>query len=114
MEPLAGGLLAGALEKQAAGRRAHVDFDKRVEKRRVQLEKYESYCRQLGESPADIGIAWLLHNPVVTAPIVGPRTAAQLKGALHATDIVLSPESMKTLDEIWPGPGGEAPNAYSW
>jgi len=112
--PLAGGLLAGALEKQASGRRAHVDFDKRVEEKRAQLEKYESFCRKLGESPADIGIAWLLHNPVVTAPIIGPRTADQLKGALHASEIVLSPESMKTLDEIWPGPGGEAPNAYSW
>lgn len=112
--PLAGGLLAGALEKQAAGRRAHVDFEKRVEKKRAQLEKYEAFCKKLGETPADIGIAWLLHNPVVTAPIIGPRTAEQLKGALHATDIVLSPESLKTLDEIWPGPGGEAPNAYSW
>ena len=112
--PLAGGLLAGALQKQASGRRAHVDFDKRVEKRRPQLEKYENFCQKLGESPADIGIAWLLHNPVVTAPIIGPRTAEQLTGALHASDIVLSPASMKTLDEIWPGPGGEAPNAYSW
>jgi aryl-alcohol dehydrogenase-like predicted oxidoreductase len=112
--PLSGGLLAGALEKQAAGRRAHADFEKRVEKKRAQLEKYEGYCKKLGERPADIGIAWLLHNPVVTAPIIGPRTVEQLNSSLHATDIVLSAESMKTLDEIWPGPGGEAPNAYSW
>jgi aryl-alcohol dehydrogenase-like predicted oxidoreductase len=112
--PLAGGLLGGALEKAAAGRRAHADFEKRVEKKRPQLEKYEAYCKKLGESPADIGIAWLLHNPVVTAPIIGPRTVAQLNSSLHASDIVLSAESLKTLDEIWPGPGGEAPNAYSW
>jgi aryl-alcohol dehydrogenase-like predicted oxidoreductase len=112
--PLAGGFLAGALQKQAAGRRAHPDFEKRVEKKRGQLEKYENFCRKLGESPADIGIAWLLHNPVVTAPIIGPRTMEQLTGALHASDIVLSEDAMKTLDEIWPGPGGEAPKAYSW
>jgi aryl-alcohol dehydrogenase-like predicted oxidoreductase len=112
--PLAGGLLAGALEKQAAGRRAHVDFEKRVTAKRPQLEKYENLCRKLGESPADIGIAWLLHNPVVTAPIIGPRTMEQLTGAMHASEIVLSAETLKMLDEIWPGPGGEAPNAYSW
>ena len=112
--PLAGGLLGGALQKQAAGRRAHADFEKRVEKKRPQLEKFEKFCQSLGESPADIGIAWLLHNPVVTAPIIGPRTMEQLHGAMHASKIVLSTEAMKTLDEIWPGPGGEAPKAYSW
>jgi aryl-alcohol dehydrogenase-like predicted oxidoreductase len=112
--PLAGGLLGGALQKQAAGRRAHVDFEKRVEKRRPQLEKYEKLCQSLGESPADVGIAWLLHNPVVTSPIIGPRTLDQLTGAMHASEIVLSAETLKMLDDIWPGPGGEAPNAYSW
>jgi aryl-alcohol dehydrogenase-like predicted oxidoreductase len=112
--PLAGGLLGGALQKQAAGRRAHVDFEKRVEKKRPQLEKYEKLCQSLGESPADIGIAWLLHNPVVTSPIIGPRTMDQLTGALHASEIALSADTMKMLDEIWPGPGGEAPKAYSW
>jgi aryl-alcohol dehydrogenase-like predicted oxidoreductase len=112
--PLAGGLLGGALQKQAAGRRAHPDFEKRVEKKRPQLEKYEKLCQSLGESPADIGIAWLLHNPVVTSPIIGPRTLDQLTGALHASEIVLSAETMKMLDDIWPGPGGEAPKAYSW
>jgi aryl-alcohol dehydrogenase-like predicted oxidoreductase len=111
--PLAGGLLAGALQKQAAGRRASADIEKRVEAKRPQLEKYENFCKQLGESPADVGIAWLLHNPIITAPIIGPRTMDQLLGALHATEIVLTPESLKTLDEIWPGPG-EAPKAYSW
>jgi len=111
--PLAGGLLAGVLQKQSSGRRASADIEKRVENKRPQLVKYENFCKQLGESPADIGIAWLLHNPIVTAPIIGPRTIDQLLGALHATEIGLSPESMKTLDEIWPGPG-EAPKAYSW
>jgi len=112
--PLSGGFLAGALAKQAAGRRGNPEFEKRVDKKRPQLEKYEGLCQKLGESPADIGIAWLLHNPVVTAPIIGPRTMDQLNGAFHATSIALSPETMKALDEIWPGPGGEAPNAYSW
>jgi aryl-alcohol dehydrogenase-like predicted oxidoreductase len=112
--PLAGGLLAGALEKQAGGRRGNKDFEARVASKREQLEKYEALCRELGESPADIGIAWLLHNPAVAAPIIGPRTVEQLTGSLHALEISLSPETLTKLDTIWPGPKGSAPEAYAW
>ena len=112
--PLAGGLLGGALGKQASGRRSGEEFAKKVEKKRAQLEPFEALCKELGEEPANVSLAWLLHNPVVTAPIIGPRTMEQLTGALRATEIRLSPETLERLDEIWPGPGGEAPNAYSW
>ena len=112
--PLAGGLLGGALSKHAAGRRAREDFAKTVETERAKLEPFEALCRELGEEPANVSLAWLLQNPTVTAPIIGPRTMDQLTGALRATEIRLSPETLKRLDEIWPGPGGEAPNAYSW
>jgi aryl-alcohol dehydrogenase-like predicted oxidoreductase len=61
-----------------------------------------------------VALAWLLHNPVVTAPIVGPRTLNQLEGNLRALEIKLSDEVLKRLDEIWPGPGGDAPEAYAW
>ena len=71
-------------------------------------------CQELGEEPADVALAWLLHNPVVTAPIIGPRTVEQLAGSLRAVDIILSDETMKRLDAMWPGPGGEAPTAYAW
>ena len=112
--PLAGGLLGGALAKQEKGRRAGEGFEKRVETKRGQLEKYEALCRELGHGPGEVGLAWLLSNPAVTAPIIGPRTMEQLTGALGALEIQLSPETLKQLDEIWPGPGGEAPKAYSW
>ena len=112
--PLAGGLLGGALGKQAAGRRASEEFAKTVEKKRAQLEPFEALCNELGEEPANVSLAWLLNNPVVTAPIIGPRTMDQFNGALRATEIQLAPETLKRLDEIWPGPGGEAPKAYSW
>jgi aryl-alcohol dehydrogenase-like predicted oxidoreductase len=56
----------------------------------------------------------LLHNPAVTAPIVGPRTLEQLESAVRATEIVLNADLLKRLDEIFPGPGGEAPEAYAW
>ncbi len=112
--PLAGGLLGGALGKQASGRRSGEEFAKKVETKRAKLEPYEALCKELGEEPANVSLAWLLHNPTVTAPIIGPRTMEQLTGAMRATEIHLSPETLKRLDEIWPGPGGEAPTAYSW
>jgi aryl-alcohol dehydrogenase-like predicted oxidoreductase len=112
--PLAGGLLGGALEKQKEGRRARQGFDDTVAKNRARLEPYEALCRKLGEPPAVIGLAWLLANPVVTAPIIGPRTIEQLESAVRATEVKLDAETLGKLDAIFPGPGGEAPKAYAW
>ena len=112
--PLAGGLLGGALAKQEKGRRAGEAFEKQVAAKRPKLEKYEALCGELGHGPGEVALAWLLHNPVVTAPIIGPRTMDQLTGALRALELQLSPETLARLDEIWPGPGGEAPKAYAW
>ena len=112
--PLGGGLLGGALRKANEGRRAAENVQKTIEANRAQLERYESLCDRIGEQPADVALAWLLHNPAVTAPIIGPRTAEQLDGALHALEIAFFPETLKELDEIFPGPGGTAPEAYAW
>jgi aryl-alcohol dehydrogenase-like predicted oxidoreductase len=112
--PLGGGLLGGALQKATEGRRASERQQQQIEQHRPKLEAYEGLCRELGEAPADVALAWLLHNPAVTAPIIGPRTAAQLGGNLRALEIALADETLKRLDAIWPGPGGEAPNAYAW
>jgi aryl-alcohol dehydrogenase-like predicted oxidoreductase len=111
---LAGGLLGGALRKAAEGRRAQPSQQEAIEKHRPQMEAYEAFCQELGEEPADVALAWLLHNPAVTAPIIGPRTMEQLQGSLRAVEIQLAEDAMRRLDEIWPGPGGEAPNAYAW
>jgi aryl-alcohol dehydrogenase-like predicted oxidoreductase len=113
--PLAGGLLGGVLAKEAGGsRRTMPDAQRRVDELRPQLERYEALCRDLGEEPAHVALAWLLANPVVTAPIVGPRTAEQLDGTLRALEIELDETTLATLDEIFPGPGGPAPEAYAW
>ena len=113
--PLGGGILGGVLAKQKAGQKTRVDEKAQLlEKRRPQIERYEALCREMGEDPANIALAWLLHNPVVTAPIIGPRTIDQLTGMLKVPDLKLSDDIVKKLDEIWPGPGGEAPNAYAW
>jgi len=112
--PLGGGLLGGILQKITEGRRAGDRVQKAAATQRPQLEAYESFCRELGEQPADVAVAWLLHNPVVTAPIVGPRTMEQFTGSLRALEIKLSPDALTKLDKIWPGPGGQAPEAYAW
>jgi aryl-alcohol dehydrogenase-like predicted oxidoreductase len=112
--PLAGGLLGGALEKNKGVRRNDENQVKQLEKKRGQLEKYEALCKEIGHPPGKIALAWLLHNPVVTAPIIGPRTIEQLESAVRAASIQLDEEVLKKLDEIFPGPGGEAPKAYAW
>jgi len=111
--PLAGGMLGGMSGSEMAGRRKNVQ--PRYEKARDQIEKYEAFCAELGEEPAAVALAWLLHRKGVTAPIIGPRTLEQLEGAsLRAVDLELDDGAMKQLSAIFPGPGGKAPEAYAW
>lgn len=112
--PLAGGMLGGALRKISEGRRATKDQLEMIGKFRSQLKAYENLCDQMGEKPADVALAWLLHNPAVTAPIIGPRTLQQLEGSTRAVTLKLKKDLLSKLDEIWPGPGGAAPEAYAW
>jgi aryl-alcohol dehydrogenase-like predicted oxidoreductase len=112
--PLARGLLAGALKPVTVGRRADEDLKKEIEKYRPKLEAYETFCQSVGEQPADVALAWLLHQPAVTSPIIGPRTIDQLNGTMRALALTLSADQLKRLDEIFPGPGGTAPEAYAW
>ncbi|WP_434347604.1 aldo/keto reductase [Myxococcus virescens] len=112
--PIGMGLLGGVLGKVAAGRRAAPQLQQKIARLRPQLTAYEALCGELGETPSNVALAWLLHNPVVTAAISGPRTVEQLRQNLKAPSLTLSSETLAKLDEIWPGPGGEAPNAYAW
>jgi aryl-alcohol dehydrogenase-like predicted oxidoreductase len=112
--PLAGGLLAGALEKLTEGRRASDYMRDEIESRRDQLGRFEQLCKELGERPSDVSLAWLLHQPGVTAPIIGPRTEEQFLSSMRALDVDLDADVMGRLDEIFPGPGGPAPEAYAW
>jgi len=112
--PLGGGLLGGVLQKVAEGRRADARMQERINKHRAQLEAYEGFCHEIGERPADVALAWLLRQPAVTAPIIGPRTLDQLNSSLRALEITLNDEALARLDAIWPGPGGPAPEAYAW
>ncbi|GII79579.1 oxidoreductase [Sphaerisporangium rufum] len=112
--PLAGGLLGGVLRKIDKGRSASDQVAERLAEHRPKIEKYEAFCDELGEDPADVALAWLLTRPAVTGPIIGPRTGAQLEGSLRALEIKLDDKALARLDEIFPGPGGPAPEAYAW
>ena len=112
--PLAGGLLGGVLEKTANGRRASDFIRGRIEQHRAQLEAYEGLCADLEIPPGEVALAWVLRHPAVTAPIVGPRTMEHLESAIRALDVTLDDETASRLDEIFPGPGGPAPESYAW
>ena len=119
--PLHGGALAGALRKQAdaeAARSGSGIGASAVATFRDRIERYEKFAAELGHDPAALGLAWLLHQEGVTAPIVGPRSVAQLDGAVGALDITLGADELNTLDELFPPPGPNgalpAPEAYAW
>jgi len=116
--PLHGGLLSGALRKQAegtAGRSKSGRSADSLEQHRAAIEAYEKLCADLGEDPANVALAWLLSRPGVTAPIVGPRTLDQLDGPLRALELTLSEETLSTLDRLFPpvGSGGPGPEAWA-
>ena len=112
--PLHGGMLGGILAGVTEGRRVGDMVKARLEKLRPQVEAYEAFCRELGEKAADVALSWLLAQPGVASVIIGPRTREQLEGALRALALSLSQEAVARLEEIWPGPGGPAPEAYAW
>ena len=112
--PLGSGLLGGSVGKTTEGRRSTDGMKMAAEWLHDKLEAWEKLCAELGEQPADVAIAWLLSNPVVTAPIIGPRTIDQFEGALRSLAVEVDTDLLARLDKIFPGPGGPAPEAYAW
>ncbi len=110
--PLAGGLLGGVTAEDT-DRRSSADFKARVEARQQQLTAWEQLCADLGETPANVAVAWLLHQPAVSSVVLGPRTLNQLDSSLAAAEISLDKGTLQTLDQLFPGPG-PAPEAYAW
>ncbi len=112
--PLQGGLLGGVLRKERDGkRRLEGRAAEAVRDHREQIEQYEDFAAELGHEPGDVALAWLLHQPAVTAPIVGPRTMEQLTAGIRALDVSLDDKALARLDEIFPG-HRTAPEDYAW
>jgi aryl-alcohol dehydrogenase-like predicted oxidoreductase len=105
--PLGGGLLGGRPADNEQGRRTHIESTGAV-------QAFQALCDELGQPAGAVALAWVARQPGVTAPVIGPRTMAQLDSSLAALDIDLSEETLRRLDELFPGPGGPAPEAYAW
>ena len=80
---------------------------------RAQIRAYEDLCAGLNEEPGTVALAWLLRQPGITGPIVGPRTMEQLEGALKALDLQLDDATLARLDDLFPG-RKTAPEDYAW
>jgi aryl-alcohol dehydrogenase-like predicted oxidoreductase len=112
--PLHGGLLGGVLKKERdSKRRLEGRAKEMLDKVRDRVEAYESYCEEIGSEPGDVALAWLIHQPAVTATIIGPRTQAQLTASLRAVDLELTSAQLMKLDEIFPG-YKTAPEDHAW
>ena len=112
--PLQGGLLGGVLKAQDdGGRRAERRVQDLLAKHRDRIQAYEDLAAELQIEPGILALAWLLHQPAVSAPIIGPRTSGQLDDALAALDLELDEDTLAALDTIFPG-HRPAPEDYAW
>jgi len=112
--PLQSGLLGGVLRKEREGkRRLEGAAAKYVQEHHDTIAAYEDFAAELGHEPGDVALAWLLHQPGVTAPIVGPRTQDHLDSAVRALGVKLDEKALARLDELFPG-YRTAPEHYAW
>jgi aryl-alcohol dehydrogenase-like predicted oxidoreductase len=118
--PLARGLLAGSVTTGGERRTTRANTDPfldslyRPDLDVAVIERAAEVAAERGVSSAQVALSWLLHQPGVTAPITGPRTLEQLEQSLRALEVELDDKALARLDQIWPGPGGPAPEAYAW
>ena len=106
-------MLGGVIKKANQSRRGTDEVVSKFNKHKLQIEKWENFCAEIGEEPADVAHAWLIHQPAVTAPIIGPRTLEQLEKSMRVIDVNLNVNQLDKLDEIFP-PAGQAPQYYAW
>ena len=103
--PLARGFLAGNRKKENWGETTRAKTDPFAHEMYYQDSDFRvvdcvtDLARQRGVSNATIALAWLLHKPGVTSPIIGASKPGHLEDAIAALDIKLTPEEMKSLEE---------------
>jgi aryl-alcohol dehydrogenase (NADP+) len=65
------------------------------------VDRVKEIAAEHNVKPAQIALAWLLHKPGITAPIVGCSKMYQLEEAVAAAEIKLSEDEMKALEELY-------------
>lgn len=100
--PLARGLLARAgTGRETAGHRYETDdsaLNRYGSPNQSVLQRLATVAAARGAAPATIALAWLLAQPVVTAPIIGVTRTEHLSDAVASVDVELSREELETLD----------------
>jgi aryl-alcohol dehydrogenase-like predicted oxidoreductase len=107
--PMASGLLTGAMTRERiAGlpaddwRKRHPDFQEPRLHRNLMLVRYlRTIGKTRGFTPAEVAVAWVLHNPAVTAAIVGARRPDQVRGVLGAAEFHFSPREIAEIDSLF-------------
>jgi len=118
--PLAMGLLSGKYgpdgSAQKGGRLArrklgtdHILTPQALEA----VEKLRPIAKDKSVSLAELALAWLMHQPAVTAPTVGARTVEYVRSAVRACDVALSDEDLERIDRIVP-PGRCVSDFYDY
>jgi aryl-alcohol dehydrogenase-like predicted oxidoreductase len=116
--PLAHGVLAGKYtnaDKLPEGSRGTLRKVYRERITRAGIEagnEFEKIAAKAGCTPAQLAVAWVLHQPAVTGTILGPRTLEQLESLLPAVDIRLDAEILELCDDLVP-PGSFAVNYFN-
>src|ERR1700680_103869 len=95
--PMKSGLLSGAMTRERAAAFPADDFRRRVPNF---PELLRAIGKRHGRTPGEVAIAWTLRNPVVTAAIVGMRSAEQVDGVIGAADFRLNPEELAEIDRF--------------
>lgn len=108
--PLAGGVLTGKYSRDdltttnvavGDGTRKSVTIANGAltERNFAIVDVVKEVATELGRTPAQVGLAWTLQNPAVTAPIIGARTPAQLEDNLGALEVDFTASQLARLDE---------------
>jgi aryl-alcohol dehydrogenase-like predicted oxidoreductase len=103
--PLIGGLLSGKFTRNGntdeQARRAKFSFPPvDMEKIYNIVDALQAVGKRHGASVAQVALAWLLYQPVVTSVIIGAKKASQLKDNLGSVEVKLEAEDLKQLDEV--------------
>jgi aryl-alcohol dehydrogenase-like predicted oxidoreductase len=102
--PLARGVLAGTITREGERRTTRAGSDDYTDMlydtaEYTIVERVAEVAAERGVTPAQVALAWLLHRPGVTAPIVGATKLRHLDDAIAAAGLELSPEEMTRLEE---------------
>lgn len=111
--PLAGGWLAGRYKRgklapQDSRAAKHPEWNdmnveaKSADQRFNIIEEIEKYAAKLNTSMASLSLAWVMSNPIITAPIIGPKTMDHLNDYLKTVDLKVPEEFKRKIDELIP------------